>query len=91
MSDSSSEKLTGQICPQIFTELKVRGDFERLPLSLLFSCFLASLIITIFLVERRRQEQEQKERPRGMQFREPVAPAVCKSLSQYTNDFAEVQ
>lgn len=25
------------------------------------------------------------------EFREPVAPAVCKSLSQYTNDFAEVQ
>ena len=34
MSDSSPEKLTGQICPQIFTELKVRGDFELLYCSL---------------------------------------------------------
>lgn len=42
MSDSS-EKLTGQICPQIFTELKGRGDFERLPLRLLFSVFSREL------------------------------------------------
>lgn len=36
MSDSSLEKLTEQICSQILTELKVRGDFEHLPLPLLF-------------------------------------------------------
>lgn len=42
MSDSS-EKLTGQICPQIFTELKGRGDFECLPLRLLFSVFSREL------------------------------------------------
>ena len=37
MSAASPEKLTGQICPQIFTELKVRDDLELLPLHLLFS------------------------------------------------------
>lgn len=36
MSDSSPEKLTGQIYSQILTELKERGDFEHLPLPLLF-------------------------------------------------------
>jgi hypothetical protein len=81
MLNSSPEKLTGQICPQIFTELKVRGDFERLPLHLLFSMFSASLITIIFLVGRRRQKQELEEKPEGMQGRDPVAPSVCKSFS----------
>lgn len=53
MSDSSPEKLTGQICLQIFPELKARGDFEHL----LFGsqAFLAGLIITILLVGRRQE------------------------------------
>ena len=35
-SASCPEKLTGRVCPQIFMELKVRGDFELLQRPLLF-------------------------------------------------------
>lgn len=58
MSDSSPEKLTGQIRSQILTELKVRGDFEHLPLPLLFCSWFspARLMITILCVGRRQEK-----------------------------------
>lgn len=67
--DSFPGKLTGQICPQIFTELKGKGDFERLSLrSFVLRGSPVSLIISVILVGRRQARRGPRDHDSGTRW-----------------------